>query len=264
MKKVVALCAGLALAITAAGRDVRVWYDNDHNPVKKSKAKYYCVFTAQSDSTYRGKEYLKQGDTLLSEGTYSRPDHEARDGHFTFYSRGSKWEDGDYVAGKREGRWKIYFAGTSLVCFQCDYHDDKLNGSCERYLRNGQLRYRDTYKDDSLIATVGYNMAGDQVADYHKVLIMPHAPYNVGNFIVEHMEYPDEARKKHLMGKVLVTFWVDEDGNINDVKAITHLGSGCEEEAERVVRLMPPWRPGVEDDAAVPVFYTLPIHFRLQ
>jgi len=86
-------------------------------------------------------------------------------------------------------------------------------------------------------------------------------------FIAKNFRYPDEARRFEITGRVLISFVVDENGRITDVKALLppdrQLGYGLEEEAARVVRMMPPWRPGQQRNKAVKVRYTLPFYCTL-
>ncbi|MFH2096004.1 MAG: energy transducer TonB [Bacteroidota bacterium] len=82
-------------------------------------------------------------------------------------------------------------------------------------------------------------------------------------FIIRNIKYPDEAKKNGVMGKVIVSFVVKSDGSVADVKAFKGIGSGCDEEAVRVIKLMPEWKPGTKDGKAVDVEMKLPIEFRL-
>jgi TonB family protein len=77
------------------------------------------------------------------------------------------------------------------------------------------------------------------------------------------MKYPDEAIKKNIQGQVVTEFVVGADGVVTDAKVKTGLGHGCDEEALRVLGLMPAWTPGYQDGKAVPVRMTLPILFQL-
>ncbi len=61
----------------------------------------------------------------------------------------------------------------------------------------------------------------------------------------------------------MVNFVVNEDGSISDVKVVRGIGRGCDEEAMRVVKMMPKWKPGRQKGEPVKVSYTLPISFRL-
>ena len=58
-------------------------------------------------------------------------------------------------------------------------------------------------------------------------------------------------------------FVVEKDGSISDVKVLRGIGGGCDEEAVRVVKSMPTWKPGKQRGQPVRVYYTLPIDFKL-
>ena len=63
---------------------------------------------------------------------------------------------------------------------------------------------------------------------------------------------------------VLVTFVVEVDGSITDVRVLRGIGAGCDEEAVRVVKSMPRWVPGKQRGQPVRVQFNLPIKFTLQ
>lgn len=92
---------------------------------------------------------------------------------------------------------------------------------------------------------------------------MPEASYNVNKFLNENIRYPAEAHKKGAQGKVNVHFVVNEDGKISNLKIIgNRLGYGLDEEAMRVVSIMPKWKPGKVRHRPVKVHFTLPVNFR--
>ena len=82
-------------------------------------------------------------------------------------------------------------------------------------------------------------------------------------FLVSNIKYPEEAKKNKVTGTVFVSFIVRADGSVTDVKVLRGIGSGCDEEAVRVIKLMPNWEPGVEKGKAVDVMFNLPIKFNL-
>lgn len=82
-------------------------------------------------------------------------------------------------------------------------------------------------------------------------------------YIQEHLEYPQMAREMDVQGTVHVSFVVQKDGSITDVKVLKGIGSGCDKEAKRVVRNMPKWKPGKQRGRAVKVNVRIPIRFRL-
>jgi TonB family protein len=83
------------------------------------------------------------------------------------------------------------------------------------------------------------------------------------NFFRENMVYPTEAKEKGIQGRVYVSFVVDKDGSITDVTVLRGIGGGCDEEAVRVVKMMPKWKPGEQRGERIRVSYSLPIKFSL-
>ena len=82
-------------------------------------------------------------------------------------------------------------------------------------------------------------------------------------FLQKNLHYPAPAVNSGIMGKVYMQFVVGQDGNISKVDVLKGIGFGCDEEAERVVKLMPKWSPGRQSGRAVAVKFTLPISFQL-
>ena len=83
-------------------------------------------------------------------------------------------------------------------------------------------------------------------------------------FLQQNIKYPAEARNKKVEGKVFVSFIVEKDGALSNLKIIRDLGAGCGNEALRVMKLSPKWNPGVQNGHKVRVQYTLPIAFTLK
>ncbi len=82
-------------------------------------------------------------------------------------------------------------------------------------------------------------------------------------FLTENIKYPVEARESGVQGTVYVGFVVEKDGSIKDARVLRGIGKGCEDEALRVIRQMPKWKPGTQRRQPVNVQMTLPITFVL-
>lgn len=82
-------------------------------------------------------------------------------------------------------------------------------------------------------------------------------------FIAENIVYPRQALQLRLQGRVLLSFVVDQEGNITNLEILKGIGGGCELEALRVISNMPKWKPGRQNGKTVAVKYTLPIKFAL-
>jgi len=83
-------------------------------------------------------------------------------------------------------------------------------------------------------------------------------------YIGSHIHYPELAKESNVQGTVYITFVVNKNGEITDIETKRGIGSGCEEEAMRVVKSMPHWTPGLMNGNAVRVQYILPVKFSLK
>lgn len=82
-------------------------------------------------------------------------------------------------------------------------------------------------------------------------------------FLQENIKYPQMAKESGIQGTVYVTFTTDEKGRVTDVQLMRGIGGGCDEEAIRVVKMMPPWNPGKQNGKPVRVRFTMQIKFTL-
>jgi len=83
-------------------------------------------------------------------------------------------------------------------------------------------------------------------------------------YVGEKLKYPTQARRMGIEGRVFVQFVIDKDGSITEVQAVKGIGAGCDEEAVRVVKSHPKWKPGKQRGRAVKQRIILPITFKLQ
>jgi len=83
-------------------------------------------------------------------------------------------------------------------------------------------------------------------------------------YLGKNIKYPQIARESGIQGRVFVNFVVEPDGHVSNVNVMRSLGGGCDEEAMRVVKAMPKWKPGKQRGKAVRVSYILPVNFKLQ
>lgn len=82
-------------------------------------------------------------------------------------------------------------------------------------------------------------------------------------FLQENIKYPQAAREGNIQGVVWVTFVVEKDGSLTDVKVLRDIGGRCGEEAIRVVKMMPKWIPAQQRGKKVRHQFNLPIKFTL-
>ncbi|HEY0245578.1 MAG TPA: TonB family protein [Mucilaginibacter sp.] len=82
-------------------------------------------------------------------------------------------------------------------------------------------------------------------------------------FLQKNLRYPSEAMDKDVSGKVWVSFIIEKNGHLSSLVVEKGAGYGMDEEAMRVLKLAPPWKPGMQNGQPVRVKYTLPLNFVL-
>jgi protein TonB len=83
-------------------------------------------------------------------------------------------------------------------------------------------------------------------------------------YLRDNIKYPQMARESGIQGTVYVTFVVEPNGSVTGVRVLRGIGGGCDEEAVRVVKAMPRWKPGQQRGKSVRVQFNMPIRFTLQ
>ena len=84
------------------------------------------------------------------------------------------------------------------------------------------------------------------------------------NFLMKNVKYPKEATDKGIEGRVIVQFVVDKDGSVVEPKVVKSVSPELDQEALRVIKMMPKWQPGKQNGEIVRVKYVVPVSFRLQ
>jgi TonB family protein len=196
-------------------------------------------FEECSDST--GKVLTKNGNGYWI--TYNR--------RFTAVT-----EQGKVVNGFRDSIWTImgannqkhtqqYFGGTVIARYRPPQAPQRSDESV------------DTRPPGSPDTVVG-------AKTYVPVQIVPDYPGGMDaffKFLSRNIRYPNAARDNNITGRVIVSFTVEKDGTLTDIRVTREIGGGCDEEALRVMKLSPKWKPGMVNGVAVRVAYSVPINF---
>ena len=109
----------------------------------------------------------------------------------------------------------------------------------------------------------------DEVSDEPFIVVenMPEFPGGdqaLMEFLAKNIKYPRRAKNIGIEGRVYLKFIVDVDGSISDIQVIKGIGAGCDEEAVRVLNMLPKFSPGKQRGMAVKVQMQLPVNFKLQ
>ncbi len=107
----------------------------------------------------------------------------------------------------------------------------------------------DEVKEDIVYVVV------EQVAEF------PGGEEALYKYLKDNIVYPNIARQTGIEGKVYIRFVVEKDGSISNVKVMRDIGGGCGEEAMRVVKSMPKWKPAKQQTRTVRSEFNLPVNF---
>jgi len=104
----------------------------------------------------------------------------------------------------------------------------------------------------------------DEVYNYVEVFPeFPGGEAEMQKFIARNIVYPQVALETGIEGVVVIQFVVDSKGIIRNPVIVRDIGGGCGEEAIKVIKKMPTWKPGEQNGRPVSVRYTLPVRFRM-
>jgi TonB family protein len=173
------------------------------------------------------------GKTLVAEGN----------GHYIAYNDKFKWilEQGDIKNGERDGLWTGNIDGRDSI------------------------KFKETYDNSQLIEGSSVDNTGKTYV-YTKREITPE--YEGGEkafakFLQRNVRYPKKAKENNIQGSVYISFVIEKNGKLTDIKAVRDPGGGLGDEGVRVLALSPNWTPGLQYGRPVKVQYTVPINFSL-
>ena len=101
---------------------------------------------------------------------------------------------------------------------------------------------------------------------YNIVEVMPEFPGGMdkmAKYLSENIKYPEEAKEKGISGRVFISYVIEKDGSVTEVKVMRSVNPLVDDEAVRVVKAMPKWKPGLQKGKPVRVNYILPVNFKL-
>jgi len=108
---------------------------------------------------------------------------------------------------------------------------------------------------------------GSGIMDFNAVEVPPSFPGGLQAFykwVSNNYRYPQMAKEQGVSGAIHVSFVVERDGSLTDIKVIRDLKYGTGEEAMRMLKASPKWKPGIQNGRPVRVSYSLPIKLNLQ
>ena len=130
---------------------------------------------------------------------------------------------------------------------------------------NDNNEKKDSLEKDPLLANAS-NALDANPRNFRVVEDLPQFPggaVELMKWLTKNLRYPQQAQNKKIEGKVIVQFIVTADGSMSNLQIIKKLEASCDNEAMRVMRMMPKWKPGVQDGKPCRTMVCIPIVFKL-
>lgn len=275
------------------------YFDSQWKQSSKAEAAFYRI-VLKHDNGYLVKDmYIKSNrPQMIAVCNSLHP--EKKNGRATYYyESGQKKEEGFYIRDKKDGIWMDWFENGQQK-EETTYTDGKLNGAQKEWFENGQKKGTAYFADEKF---TGMRMEWEEdgkdssiaecFADgtYQNIRVSKnnptiHTQYNVHypteigaefpggekamqEFIVKSIDvlgYPKAEKLAGIVGTVYVTFIVEKDGSISDIKLLRGIpkGPGYNALSLEVIRHMPTWKPGMQFGKPVRVQFNLPIRYTLR
>jgi protein TonB len=230
-------------AFCSSGQDT-IYYDAD----------WKTVPTLDSASCYK----IVSPDTNGSGGAVA----------ITYYKSGGIEEEAyysDYKERKMHGICREYYKN-GFLRREIHFNNGKYDGDIITFWENAIPRRRDIYKEGTLVAGRCFSVSGKDTA-YYDFIRKPEYPGGLDSlsaFLKRELVYPRKAKRKGIQGRVMVVFAVNKDGTISDIRVAESVYEDLDNEAVRVAKLMPPWKPGIIEGSPVRFSFNLPVRFRLE
>lgn len=119
-------------------------------------------------------------------------------------------------------------------------------------------------EDDKALASL--NVDPQNPLNFHVVEDLPQYPggaVELMKWLTKTLRYPSVAQQQKVQGRVVAVFYVEKDGSITGINIVRSLSPECDQEALRVLKMMPHWKPGIQHDQPCRTKVQIPIVFKL-
>jgi TonB family protein len=243
--------------------ETTIYLSKNRDTCLKSEA-YYTRVLKNEDNRISMIEYFQNGKIHLK-GTFDIDSPDKRQGWYTsFHENGLLHWEGNFINNKENGLCKTYYESGGIRREE-EYQDGRINGLLKTYFVSGAIKRKEVYKNGEFVEGKCFSTTGADTAFYpfQERPEFKGGEQKLYQFVAENVKYPRKARRDKAEGTVRVQFSVDIDGSIKDIKIKKRNNQYLDEEAMRVIAMMPNWNPGKVDGDIVKTYFALPIKFIL-
>jgi periplasmic protein TonB len=238
------IVVAISLMSLALEAQETVYYDADMKILSSAaNAKYYSKLTRNKDSVNQATlTYYFISGKKEGENHYSDYEHKIRGGKSTdWYENGQVKTEVNILNGQLDGELKSYFD-------------------------NGVLKRLDFYKNGDVVSGKCFNRDGQEISyfPYFVAASFPGGDKGWQNYLMSELKYPKKSIKSNTQGTVIVQFIIAKDGSVSDVSIYKSVSKALDEEAIRVIKIMPNWKPAKQDGVIMKSYAQQPITFKFE
>jgi protein TonB len=239
----------------------------------------FCILlllAGQAANAQKLKEIIEDDYDLFCRNTYQvlKKDKSVKHGKYTSnYIDGNPKVKGWYTFNQKDSLWTYFNSIKPIIASRGKYKYDVKIGVWDYFDDKEQLRHRynhstanlsfTTFVDTAMRRTISINdsIFQDKVSRPPIFLLGEKEKLRI---IRNNIVYPQAAIDQNIYGTVMVSFYINKYGKAVRHEITQKIGGGCDEEALRVVKLIPnEWVPGIYQNELRDMLVTVPITFVL-
>lgn len=276
------------------------YLDARYKEIEKRKAVYQMTETELNDSVYKTIRHKGQNQiSAIIVSPKNNPDYAFQT---EFQSNGLKLNQGPFISERKQGLWYYFNKEGIIYCSKqfeqdiekyytsyfpkgqkrkevgvrkgeydglCTYYDKLgniiLQGKYKKTIRIGEFQHFYPSSDSVISELADTNQAKDSFLAVETMPKFPGGEAAMMQYIINNLVYPEEAKDGGIEGIIMVKFTVRKDGFVYDAMPLGSeiLGYGCERACIELIENMPDWAPGISQGKPVPVYFNIPLRFRL-
>ncbi len=259
----------LTVTIFVRGQDTLYFDAKNKRVLSMDSASSYKIYTP--DKIRNGNlieiVYSKTGKIISSSSLYLKFKKNANKALIESYTSGKiTWNDPsieEYIERIKDGTYKEWYENGQLWK-EIEYKEGKMNGHYISYWENGQIKREEFMGGAKLVVGKCFDHDGNEIK-HTPMVQMPEFPggeEKLMDFLSQNIQYPIVMMDEKVQGRVFTKFTVGKDGSLSNIIILHSIHSAGDEEAVRVIKLMPNWKPGILEGEPVSTAYILPIMFR--
>jgi TonB family protein len=242
-----------------------VYYNSNWRDTSFAQASYFRI-KIRSTTGWLVSDHFMMGKTQMT-GQYSDDSFHVREGEFVWYdSSGIANHRCTYVNNKEDGP-EVFYYDSGHVQMAGTNKDDETNGEWIGYYPSGKISGKAKFKKGKQVSASFYNEDGTRnkaVTEFWRDSEFPGGDPQWLRFLNKTFRYPDSAIEHDIEGTVIVDFLVSKEGKVYNLKVVHSVNQYLDEEALRVMRQSPDWRPAITGGILSESYKKQPIVFKLQ